>query len=127
MSADWVPGAVVATIMSAAGSLLSWRVASAKREGMADAELSRLNEKDSGLREDIQGLRVDLRDSTQTIQKTSDLLIALQARQDVVNAMSAKALESFSARQDELSRQVGDHGRTLAILNELLKRKGILE
>jgi hypothetical protein len=125
MSADWVPGAVVAAFMSGVGALLSWRVASSKREGTEDSELSRLDKEDTGLRGEIRDLRADLRANSAALQKVSDLAIALQSRQDVVNVMNAKTLEAITNKQDAQGGMLASHAATLRYIEaEMGKAQG---
>ena len=131
MSADWVPGVVAGAFMSGVGSLLAWRVASSKRDGEVDTELSHLDrdasKEGTTLRDELRNLRTDLKENSAALQKVSDLAIALQSRQDVVNVMNAKTLEAIAVKQDNHGALLSDHGATLRILTELLKRKGLLE
>lgn len=127
MSADWVPGAVVAAFMSGVGALFNWRIASSKREGTEDVTLAQLDKQDGGLRGELAALRVDLKENSSALTKVSDLAIALQSRQDVVNIMNAKTLEAVTNKQDAQGALLSDHGATLRILTDLLKRKGLLE
>ena len=123
MTWDWAPGAALAAI----GSLLSWRVASAKTEGSTGTEVRQLERDGSGLRQDIRDLRQELRDGASELRSLSAMLLKLQASQDVVNVMNAKALEAISRKQDGIADIVSDHSATLRILTELLKKKGLLD
>lgn len=123
MTWDWTPGAAIAAL----GSYFSWRVASAKREGTEDATFKSLDKEDAGLRQDIRDLRDELRSTATELRSVGALALKLQASQDVVNVMTAKALEGISRKQDEQAATIASHGGTLELLSELLKKKGMLE
>lgn len=109
MSADWVPGAGVGFLGSIAAWLLSWRVASARDEGKAGADTARIQERDDGFREDIRGLRDELRAGITELRAVSGVTAKLQASQDVVNAVTARALEGIVAKQDAHAEKIADH------------------
>jgi hypothetical protein len=127
MSADWLPGAAVAAVMSGVGSLLSWRVASAQKEGRGETEIRQLESEGTGLRQDIRDLREDLRAGAAEMRSLNALVIKLQASQDVLNHMQAKALDAICQRQEEHGRLIADNAKSMAIVNELLKQKGMME
>ena len=127
MSAEWLPGAAVAAVMSGVGALLSWRVASAKQEGSGESEIKQLEHESTGLRQDIRDLRDDLRSGAAELRALNSMLVKLQASQDVVNVMNAKAMEAIAKKQESHGETISDHAATLRILTELLKRKGLLE
>jgi hypothetical protein len=127
MSADWMPGAAVAAVMSGVGALLNWRVASAKKEGRGETEIKQLETEGTGLRQDMRDLREDLRAGAAEMRSLNALVIKLQASQDVLNHMQAKALDAICAKQEEHAKLIGDVFQSMAVVNELLKRKGMFE
>ena len=127
MSADWMPGAAVAAVMSGVGALLNWRVASAKKEGRGETEIKQLETDGTGLRQDMRDLREDLRAGAAEMRSLNALVIKLQASQDVLNHMQTKGLESVVRKQEEHGALLNDVCGSMRIVNELLRRKGFLD
>ena len=129
-----IPSVLVAAAVGVGGSLLSWWRASAVAETKheseilrlresSDAELGRLDERDDGLRCDFRQLRDEFRDGIQDMRTVAGEMGKLQASQNVVNSVTAKAIEGLTDKLEEHSRQLSDHAATLRLINELVTRK----
>jgi hypothetical protein len=123
--ADWIPGVGVGFFGSALAWLLSWRINSAHGEGINEAEHVRLSDSDEGLRQDMHDLRDELRGAAAELRGVAAATAKLQASQDVVNKVTAKAIESLELKMENHDRAISDHAATLRLVTELLtKRSG---
>ena len=125
MSADWVPGAGIGFLGSVGAWLLSWRVNSAKSEGRQETQMTRLADSDDGLREDLHELRDELKQAVTELRTVAGETAKLQASQDVVNKVTAKAIEALELKMENHDRALSDHAATLRLVTEILtKRQG---
>jgi hypothetical protein len=130
---EWLPGAAIAL----AGGGLSWwkatdiaRIELAKNVEITKVQIensiekiksdllysSRANERtDDEFKRDLYSAVADLRAVTLTIAK-------LTSGQDVINAMTAKAMESYARKQEEQERAISDIKASVAVMSEWLKR-----
>lgn len=122
MSADWVPGVGMGFLGSITAWLLSWRISAARDEGKSGADSVRIQERDDGFREDIRSLRDELRAAITELRAVSGVTAKLQASQDVVNAVTSRALEAIVAKQDRHAEQIADHTSAIKLLTELIVR-----
>lgn len=118
----WEPGVGMGFLGSIGAWLLSWRVSAAKQEGQAKADAVRIQERDDGFREDIRGLRDELRDGVAELRAVSAVTSKLQASQDVVNQVTARTLESIISKQDAHAEKIADHTSAIKLLTELITR-----
>lgn len=134
MANDWIPGAGVGLIGSAIAWLLSWRINSAKIEGQnesdrkADAAIAAVKEKSDlvrsdDLRADLREMKDDWRNGVTEVRELANAMTALQSSQNVVNAVTSKAIEGICDKQDRLEQIVSDHTATLRLLTEVVMAK----
>jgi phage-related minor tail protein len=57
------------------------------------------------------------------VQKVSDNVLSLQAKQNTVNEFTAKALESLTEKSDRHEQMLADHASTLRLMTDVLMRK----
>src|ERR1039457_1139739 len=108
MSTDWLPTAGVGLGGSLIAWFASWFIATAKAEGRSDAEMERIDQSASGLRQDIHDLREDLKTSIVDFRSVSDATIKLQSSQNVVNQVTGRALEGVSEKLDRHDTALAD-------------------
>jgi hypothetical protein len=120
---DWIPGAGVGLIGSAIAWLLSWRIASAKNEGKTEAQEKADVVRAADIRQDLRDMKEDWRTGIASVQKVSDNVLSLQAKQNTVNEFTAKALESLTEKSDRHEQMLADHASTLRLMTDVLMRK----
>jgi phage shock protein A len=131
MTIDWIPTVGIGSIPAVLAWLLSWRLASERERVKAEALEKRLDgheqaqeETDEGWRQEIHDFREDWKSGMSELRAVAASIAKLQASQDVVNQVTAKALESISDRLDKHEEKISDHGATIKLLTELVTRKG---
>jgi hypothetical protein len=120
---DWIPAGVTGLVASVGGWLLSWRISSAKQDGRHEAEGIAREDRDEGFRQDLRDFRDEFRAGVAEMRTVSVATSKLQASQDVVNQVTAKAIESLVGRLDRHEEKLNDHAATLKLVTELLTRE----
>ncbi len=119
---DWVPGAA----LGVAGAALAWWRASGISEAKFQERLGQLKDEmakgtavndrsDREFKEDLCSAINELRAVTLTIAKMS-------SGQDVINAVTAKTLESATRKIENLEKAVNEQGATVMLIREWLER-----
>lgn len=127
LSTDWIPGAGVGLIGSAVAWLLSWRISAAKMEGsieakekaevvLLDARAKAEMIRSDDLRADLRDLKEDWRAGIADVKRLAENVAAVQASQNVVNAVTAKALESLTEKMDRHEACLADHTNTIRMI-----------
>jgi hypothetical protein len=128
---NWIPGAGVGLLGSGIAWLLSWRINSAKLEGISEAKdkadlvLSDAKTKadivrSEDLRADLREMKQDWREGVDRVSELATNITALQSSQNVVNAVTSKAIEGMCEKQDRLEQVVADHTSTLRLLTDIV-------
>ena len=131
MGYDWIPGAGVGLLGSAIAWLLSWRINSAKNEGaaevqrkadvaMADAQQKADMIRADDLRADLRELKADWRAGIEDVRKLAENMAAVQSSQNVVNAVTAKAVDAITEKLDKHEACLADHTSTLRLLTNIV-------
>lgn len=120
MSADWIPVGSLGVISSVVAWLVAWRVSAARSEGRSDAQHDAEDAKDTSVKQDIRDLRNEVRATMEELRTLGSAIMKLSASQDVVNAMTSKALESLVAKMDRHEEKLADHASTLKLLTEVV-------
>jgi uncharacterized protein (DUF3084 family) len=81
------------------------------------------DERNFDLREDLKDLRDQLRLAVAEMHSVASETARLQASQDVVNKVTAKALESIETKMDKHEQAISDHAATLRLVTELLTKR----
>ena len=92
--------------------ILSWRINSARSEERVD-----------GIRQDVRDLKDDFRSGMADVRGFADQAARLQSSQNVVNNVTAKAIEGLCDKQDKIGQVVADHTATLRLLTEVVMSK----
>ena len=128
---DWVQVTAVGLVSSIASWLVSWRIATERQAVKSDAVATRLADHeaaqadtDESLRGELHEFRNDWKAGMTELRSVAASIGQLQASQDVVNKVTAKALEGISERLDKHDDKLSDHGATIKLLTELVTRKG---
>jgi hypothetical protein len=115
---------------------VSWRVSDGIREGRSDSLEKAQTKNADGLRQDLRdlreevrgamgGFREEVRNALNELRGVAVLTSKLQASQDVVNNVTARAIESIMDKIDRLETVTSDHGSTLKLITELVTRQGV--
>jgi hypothetical protein len=123
MSAEWLPGAGLGLIGSAVAWLLSWRINTAKKDGRTEAAVEAAEDRDEGFRENLRDMRDEWRAGIAEVRTLAMITAKLQASQEVVNTVTAKALDAITSKLDAHQEKLNDHSATLKLVTELLTRE----
>jgi signal transduction histidine kinase len=124
MSTDWIPGAGIGVIGSVTAWVLGWRITTAKWEGRAEAQRQADFERTEDLRKDLRDLKEDWRSGISDVRKLAENMASVQSSQNVVNAVTAKAIESLTDKLDRHEACLADHTTTIRLLVDRVMSKG---
>lgn len=122
-TSSWLPGIIFGIVGVIGGIwswILNWRIKSAKEEGKTEVERERLEDRDDGFREDIRALRDELKDGISELRAVAAATARLQGSQDVVNAVTAKAIESISLKMEAHAEKLANHEADIRLITRLL-------
>lgn len=120
---DWLPASAMSVATAAGAWLLSWRISTAKRDGLYEARGIAQEDRDEGFRQDLRDVRDEFRSGVAEMRAVSTATAKLQASQDVVNQVTAKAIEGLANRLERHEEKLNDHAATLKLVTELLTRE----
>lgn len=142
MSLDWIPTTGIGLGAGIVGWVLSWRISDAFREGRTDESEKQIGRRledadkfakmsDEGFRRDFRdlrdevrgalaGVREDYRQGLSEIRNVGLMASKLQASQDVVNNVTARAIEGITDKMERLETVVADHSSSLKLITELV-------
>lgn len=134
MSLDWLPTVGISLGSGALAWLVSWRVSDAVRQGRSDSLEKMQAANSAGLRQDLRdlrdevhgsvtGFREEVRSALNELRGVTLLTSKLQASQDVVNNVTARAIEGITDKVDRLETVTADHSSSLKLITELVTRR----
>lgn len=114
----WMTGLLSGVGGTAIVQWWNWWRSDARKDGKAEAEKQRIDERDHDVRADLRDLRDDFRTAINEFRQASTDMAKLQSSQNIVNAMSAKTIEALATKQDAHAEKIADHAATLRLLTD---------
>lgn len=129
MSFDWIPGVAAGLITGALGFLRKQEVTDAVLQANLDAlrqEFKLSRDGDTRIQQHVDAqmaeLQRELREAISEFRAASLTMAKLSSSQEVINAVTGKALEGIVRRQEEYAIAINDSASSIRLLGELINR-----
>lgn len=131
MNADWFPPVAAGIGASVVSWIGAWKISSARFEAKYEAESKARDEQNSvqqkaaedrhhEIQTTLKEMREDSRVCMTRVGDLADRAASMQSSQNVVNSVTAKALDAIIAKQDQHADKLTDHASTLKLVTGMV-------